>query len=168
MAPLSGDGGIEHFVPQVRAPRPSQEGEGYFRSAFHSGGRSNFEFFRSFLQQEIDAYLDKAKKESYKTVVELGTRGVQYASRVIMQTAINGGGGLMNTLRKSYSLGDVSPNQEPIRRRVNALPPVDENDRPASRVQPSRDDSDTEEFDDLADDFNDVTIEGNIAVDYYC
>lgn len=74
----------------------------------------------------------------------------------------------MNTLRKSYSLGDVSPNQEPIRRRVNALPPVDENDRPASRVQPSRDDSDTEEFDDLADDFNDVTIEGNIAVDYYC
>lgn len=40
--------------------------------------------------------------------MELGTKGVQYASRVIMQTAINGGGGLMNTLRKSYSVGDVT------------------------------------------------------------
>ena len=104
--------------------------------------------------------MDKAKKESYKTVMELGTRGVQYASRVIMQTAINGGGGLMNTLRKSYSLGDVSPNANPIRRRVNALPSVDENDRPSSRVTIQRDESDTEDFDDLAEDFNDVTIQG--------
>lgn len=59
-------------------------------------------------EKEIDEYLHKAKEESYKTVVELGTKGVQYASRVIMQTAINGGGGLMNTLRKSYSVGDVT------------------------------------------------------------
>ncbi|EFX86212.1 hypothetical protein DAPPUDRAFT_33918, partial [Daphnia pulex] len=59
-------------------------------------------------EKEIDEYLLRAKEESYKTVLELGTKGVQYASRVIMQTAINGGGGLMNTLRKSYSVGDVS------------------------------------------------------------
>ena len=74
--------------------------------------------------------------------MELGTRGVQYASRIIMQTAINGGGGLMSTLRRSYSVGDVSDgaSQQVIRRQAVAavtLQPLEERTetRPASRNQ---------------------------------
>ena len=50
-----------------------------------------------------------------------------------MQTAINGGGGLMNTLRKSYSVGDVSNDITVVnRRRVGGgavLQELDETDR---------------------------------------
>lgn len=59
-------------------------------------------------EQEIDGYLLRAREESVKTVMELGTKGFHYASRFIMETALNGGGGLMNQLRKSYSVGDLT------------------------------------------------------------
>jgi len=59
-------------------------------------------------EQEIDEYLSRAKEESVKTVMDLGTKGFHYASRLIMETAMNGGGGLMNQLRKSYSVGDLT------------------------------------------------------------
>jgi len=59
-----------------------------------------------------------------------------------MQTAINGGGGLMSTLRRSYSVGDVSDgaSQQVIRRQAVAavtLQPLEERTetRPASRNQ---------------------------------
>jgi hypothetical protein len=79
-----------------------------------------------------------------------------------MQTAINGGGGLMNTLRKSYSVGDVSNDINAVnRRRVGGgavLQELDETDRVKTKnnllQQPGPgsvglDVSDTEEFDDL-------------------
>lgn len=88
-----------------------------------------------------------------------------------METAINGGGGLMNTLRKSYSLGDVSAGSHPVHRRAvrGPLQTLDENDRAPSRTQnhlqtaapaPQMDDSDTEEFDDLFDEFGEEPGEG--------
>ncbi|XP_057364689.1 receptor expression-enhancing protein 2-like isoform X2 [Daphnia carinata] len=119
-------------------------------------------------EKEIDEYLNRAKEESYKTVLELGTKGVQYASRVIMQTAINGGGGLMNTLRKSYSVGDVSIENTVVNRRQvrgggAVLQELDEPDRVRTQnhVQTAPgpielDDSDTEEFDDLFDDMVEI------------
>lgn len=38
--------------------------------------------------QEIDEYLSQAKEKSYSTMLELGSKGVNYATSVIMQTAI--------------------------------------------------------------------------------
>ncbi|XP_025837457.1 receptor expression-enhancing protein 4 isoform X2 [Agrilus planipennis] len=55
-------------------------------------------------EQEIDDYISKAKERSYKQVLDLGSKGVN----VLMQTAIKGGGGLVNQLRRSYSLSDLS------------------------------------------------------------
>ncbi|KRT83293.1 hypothetical protein AMK59_3888, partial [Oryctes borbonicus] len=55
-------------------------------------------------EQEIDEYISKAKEQSYKQVLDLGSKGVN----VLMQTAIKSGGGLVNQIRKSYSLSDLS------------------------------------------------------------
>ncbi|CAH0553824.1 unnamed protein product [Brassicogethes aeneus] len=55
-------------------------------------------------EQEIDEYLSKAKEKSYQQVLDLGSKGMS----VLMQSAIKGGGGIVNQLRKSYSLGDLS------------------------------------------------------------
>jgi hypothetical protein len=38
--------------------------------------------------QEIDDYIAKAKEQGYHTVLHLGTKGVNYATTVLMQTAI--------------------------------------------------------------------------------
>ena len=91
--------------------------------------------------KEIDGYLVRAKEESYRTVVELGTKGFQYASRIIMETAVNGGGGLMNHLRRSYSVGDLPTTSAG---RFAALPTVDENDRSARNLSTLHDVSDSE------------------------
>lgn len=88
-----------------------------------------------------------------------------------MQTAINGGGGLMSTLRKSYSVGDVSSDNNPVHRRTGrggaVLQALDEHDRAPSRNQvqsapiSSMDDSDdTEEFDELFDEIGEEPVEG--------
>ncbi|XP_076257565.1 uncharacterized protein LOC143194768 isoform X3 [Rhynchophorus ferrugineus] len=55
-------------------------------------------------EQEIDDYISKAKEQSYRQVLDLGQKGVT----VLMQTAIKGGGGIVNQLKKSYSLSDLS------------------------------------------------------------
>lgn len=39
-------------------------------------------------EQDIDDYISKAKEQGYHTVLNLGTKGVNYATTVIMQTAI--------------------------------------------------------------------------------
>ncbi|XP_044734931.1 uncharacterized protein LOC123297365 isoform X2 [Chrysoperla carnea] len=62
-------------------------------------------------EQEIDEYINKAKEQGYHTVLHLGSKGVNYATTVIMQTAIKGGGGIVNQLKKSYSLSDLTENE---------------------------------------------------------
>ncbi|RZC35613.1 receptor expression-enhancing protein 4-like [Asbolus verrucosus] len=60
-------------------------------------------------EQEIDEYISRAKEQSYKQFLDLGSKGVT----ALMQTAIKGGGGIVNQLRKSYSLSDLSdPNHD--------------------------------------------------------
>uniref|UniRef100_A0A1B6C0Y1 Receptor expression-enhancing protein n=1 Tax=Clastoptera arizonana TaxID=38151 RepID=A0A1B6C0Y1_9HEMI len=39
-------------------------------------------------EQEIDEYISRAKEQGYHTVLHLGSKGVSYATNVIMQTAI--------------------------------------------------------------------------------
>nr|CAI5841511.1 unnamed protein product [Callosobruchus analis] len=55
-------------------------------------------------EQEIDEYISKAKEQSYKQVLDLGSKGVT----ALMQTALKGGGGIVNQLKKSYSLSDLT------------------------------------------------------------
>ncbi|KAL9874311.1 receptor expression-enhancing protein 1 isoform X5 [Glossina fuscipes] len=59
-------------------------------------------------EQEIDEYISQAKERGYSAVLQLGSKGVNYATNVIMQTAIKGGGNLVQTIRRSYSLSDLS------------------------------------------------------------
>ncbi|XP_067628203.1 uncharacterized protein ReepA isoform X5 [Eurosta solidaginis] len=59
-------------------------------------------------EYEIDEYLNQAKERGYSAVLQLGTKGVNYATNVIMQTALKGGGNLVQTIRRSYSLSDLS------------------------------------------------------------
>ncbi|XP_046658930.1 uncharacterized protein T19C3.4-like isoform X3 [Homalodisca vitripennis] len=63
-------------------------------------------------EQEIDEYISKAKEQGYHTMLHLGSKGVTYATSMIMQTAIKGGGGIVNHLRRSYSLSDVTGEPE--------------------------------------------------------
>ncbi|XP_034652580.1 uncharacterized protein LOC117891292 isoform X5 [Drosophila subobscura] len=59
-------------------------------------------------EQEIDEYLTQAKERGYTAVLQLGSKGVKYATNVIMQTAVKGGGNLVQTIKRSYSLSDLS------------------------------------------------------------
>ncbi|XP_021923722.1 uncharacterized protein LOC110831716 isoform X2 [Zootermopsis nevadensis] len=87
-------------------------------------------------EQEIDEYIAKAKEQGYHTVLHLGTKGVNYATTVLMQTAIKssllvykGGGGLVNQLRRSYSLSDLSSDKESdMNRNSKALKNVPDED----------------------------------------
>lgn len=44
--------------------------------------------FMRFRLQEIDEYINQAKEKGYTAVIQLGTKGVNYATNVIMQTAL--------------------------------------------------------------------------------
>ncbi|KAK2585975.1 hypothetical protein KPH14_010550 [Odynerus spinipes] len=84
-------------------------------------------------EAEIDEALARATEQGYKAVLHLGTRGVNYATTVLMQTAIKGGGGLVQQLRKSYSLSDLTGGKDVENR---SLPePRDETDM---EVEPRR------------------------------
>lgn len=39
-------------------------------------------------EQEIDEYLNQAKEKGYTAVLQLGTKGFDYASKLIVETAI--------------------------------------------------------------------------------
>ncbi|XP_070155432.1 uncharacterized protein [Polyergus mexicanus] len=63
-------------------------------------------------EAEIDEAIARATEQGYTAVLHLGTKGVNYATTVLMQTAIKGGGGLVQQLRKSYSLSDLTGEKE--------------------------------------------------------
>ncbi|XP_076396339.1 uncharacterized protein LOC100882255 [Megachile rotundata] len=63
-------------------------------------------------EAEIDDALARATEQGYTAVLHLGTKGVNYATTVLMQTAIKGGGGLVQHLKKSYSLSDLTGEKE--------------------------------------------------------
>ncbi|CAK9800401.1 Receptor expression-enhancing protein 1 [Anthophora quadrimaculata] len=63
-------------------------------------------------EAEIDEALARATEQGYTAVLHLGSKGVNYATTVLMQTAIKGGGGLVQQLKKSYSLSDLTGPKE--------------------------------------------------------
>lgn len=54
-------------------------------------------------ENEIDECISKFREKSYAAVIEITHKSLNYA----MQTAIQGGGGLINQIKKSYSLSDL-------------------------------------------------------------
>ncbi|XP_067628207.1 uncharacterized protein ReepA isoform X9 [Eurosta solidaginis] len=55
-------------------------------------------------EYEIDEYLNQAKERGYSAVLQLGTKGVNYATNVIMQTALK---------TVQYGIGTMGNNQSP-------------------------------------------------------
>ncbi|KAG7167873.1 Receptor expression-enhancing protein 1-like [Homarus americanus] len=103
-------------------------------------------------EDDIDNCIAQAKQQGYSTVIQLGTKGMNYATTVLMQTAIKasrgpqamhiseitevmhgnfgkiilGGGGIVNQLRRSYSSGELA--DEDMNRNVKALPHIPDDD----------------------------------------
>ncbi|XP_011159520.1 putative leucine-rich repeat-containing protein DDB_G0290503 isoform X2 [Solenopsis invicta] len=84
-------------------------------------------------EAEIDEALARATEQGYTAVLHLGTKGVNYATTVLMQTAIKGGGGLVQQLRKSYSLSDLTGEKEDENRNT-----PDARDETDMEVEPRR------------------------------
>nr|CAH7714253.1 unnamed protein product [Callosobruchus chinensis] len=59
--------------------------------------------YRKFVHPMLSSK-EQAKEQSYKQVLDLGSKGVT----ALMQTALKGGGGIVNQLKKSYSLSDLT------------------------------------------------------------
>ncbi|KAK0165325.1 hypothetical protein PV328_003846 [Microctonus aethiopoides] len=90
-------------------------------------------------EAEIDDALARATEQGYTAVLHLGTKGVNYATTVLMQTAIKGGGGLVQQLKKSYSLSDLTGEKEDENRNTSTM--HDETDmivEPRRRENPGR------------------------------
>ncbi|XP_015429216.1 PREDICTED: uncharacterized protein LOC107185955 [Dufourea novaeangliae] len=72
-------------------------------------------------ETEIDEALARATEQGYTAVLHLGSKGVNYATTVLMQTAIKGGGGLVQHLKKSYSLSDLTGEKEDENRNTSHM-----------------------------------------------
>ncbi|KHJ49606.1 hypothetical protein D918_00733 [Trichuris suis] len=59
-------------------------------------------------EKDIDDYLIQAKEHGYTAIVGLGSRGFMYAREIVASAAVKGQLHLVNQLRKSYSVGDLS------------------------------------------------------------
>jgi len=59
-------------------------------------------------EAEIDVAIDKFKSKTYQTIKQWVTDGFQKLGGIVTQTAINGGGGLVQSFRRSYSMMDLS------------------------------------------------------------
>ncbi|XP_076623789.1 uncharacterized protein LOC143343135 [Colletes latitarsis] len=84
-------------------------------------------------EAEIDEALARATEQGYTAVLHLGSKGVNYATTVLMQTAIKGGGGLVQHLKKSYSLSDLTGEKEDENRNTSHM-----HDETDMEVEPRR------------------------------
>ncbi|XP_045136899.1 uncharacterized protein LOC123519545 isoform X2 [Portunus trituberculatus] len=73
-------------------------------------------------EEDIDNCIAQAKEQGYSAVLTLGSKGINYATSVIMQTAIKGGGGLMNQLKRSYSSGELITDGGDLNRNIKPMP----------------------------------------------
>uniref|UniRef100_A0AC35TJA0 PID domain-containing protein n=1 Tax=Rhabditophanes sp. KR3021 TaxID=114890 RepID=A0AC35TJA0_9BILA len=65
-------------------------------------------------EDEIDAMLEKAKDESYKSALSIGQKGISAAKDIIATAALRG----QERLQKSYSMNDVSGDNAVYRRKT--------------------------------------------------
>ncbi|XP_057339679.1 uncharacterized protein LOC130677102 isoform X2 [Microplitis mediator] len=89
-------------------------------------------------EAEIDDALARATEQGYTAVLHLGTKGVNYATTVLMQTAIKGGGGLVQQLKKSYSLSDLTGEKEDENRNTSLMHDETDMIEPRRRENPGR------------------------------
>ncbi|XP_074100425.1 uncharacterized protein LOC141528324 isoform X2 [Cotesia typhae] len=89
-------------------------------------------------EAEIDDALARATEQGYTAVLHLGTKGVNYATTVLMQTAIKGGGGLVQQLKKSYSLSDLTSEKEDENRNTSMMHDETDMIEPRRRENPGR------------------------------
>ncbi|XP_018788724.1 PREDICTED: receptor expression-enhancing protein 2 isoform X8 [Bactrocera latifrons] len=82
-------------------------------------------------EQEIDEYLNQAKERGYSAVLQLGTKGVNYATNVIMQTALK---------TVQFGMGTIGNNQFPAQ--LSTSHSDNEIDRYRRNAQSERDDPD--------------------------
>lgn len=59
-------------------------------------------------EKEIDNMIAKASDQGYSAIVTLGSRGISYAANVLVSTAAKGQAKLVDHVRKSYSVNDLS------------------------------------------------------------
>merc|ERR1719233_2780610 len=59
-------------------------------------------------EEEIDQVLEKVQEQGYNTGKTWIQKGVQWLGGMLITTAIKGGGGLVQQLRRSYSITDMS------------------------------------------------------------
>jgi hypothetical protein len=59
-------------------------------------------------EKEIDSCIAKASEQGYSAIVTLGSKGISYATNVLVTTAVKGQARIADHMKKSYSLGDLS------------------------------------------------------------
>ena len=72
-------------------------------------------------EQEIDLMLEQVQEQGVDTAKVYLTRAAQWLGGMIISTAVRGGGGLVQSLRNSYSLTDLSQSLEWSRGRFTDL-----------------------------------------------
>ena len=72
-------------------------------------------------EQEIDLMLEQVQEQGVDTARVYLTRAAQWLGGMIISTAVRGGGGLVQSLRNSYSLTDLSQSLEWSRGRFTDL-----------------------------------------------
>ncbi|XP_078312104.1 receptor expression-enhancing protein 1-like isoform X4 [Crassostrea virginica] len=65
-------------------------------------------------EKEIDDYIDQYSKKGYTTLLSLGSRGLTYATNVVVTTAIKGQSSLVDHIRKSYSTNDLRVGEDTV------------------------------------------------------
>lgn len=59
-------------------------------------------------ETEIDKYISKASDQGYTALLSLGSKGINYATNIVLTTAIKGQSKIADHLKKSYSLNDLT------------------------------------------------------------
>lgn len=62
-------------------------------------------------EKDIDAYIGRVSDQGYTALLSLGSKGFSYATNIVLSTAIKGQSKIADHLRKSYSLNDLSPDE---------------------------------------------------------
>jgi receptor expression-enhancing protein 1/2/3/4 len=95
-------------------------------------------------EKEIDSAIAKASEQGYSTFITLGTRGISYATNVLITTAVKGQAKLVDHVKKSYSMSDLSAdggNQDFVdgrRRRDNRATDSEDDDELDNRLLEER------------------------------
>jgi len=63
-------------------------------------------------ENEIDAYIAKASDQGYTAILSLGSKGFNVATNFMLTTAMKGQSKITDHLKKSYSLNDLTDEQD--------------------------------------------------------